>query len=41
MAKKFDKNNNYGDSSYPAFMHGYYLAGEARKLLGITIAQHR
>lgn len=32
--KNFDKNNNYGDSSYPAFMHGYYLAGEARKLLG-------
>lgn len=32
--KKFDKDSNYGDSSYPAFKHGYYLAGKARELLG-------
>jgi Zn-dependent peptidase ImmA (M78 family) len=34
--KKFEPSYNYGNRDYPAWMHGYYLAGETRKKLGIT-----
>ena len=31
----FTPDSNYGDSQYPAWQHGYYLAQKTRKLIGI------
>ena len=33
---KFAPSDNYGDSLYPAWEHGYYLAQKTRDLLGYT-----
>lgn len=34
--EKYEKDNNYGSSDYPAWQHGYYLAYKVRDLLGLT-----
>lgn len=34
--QQFSPSSNYGDSTYPAWRHGYYLAQETRKALGIS-----
>ncbi len=33
----FEPSPNYGTREYPAWMHGYFLAGEAREKLGIPL----
>lgn len=33
--QKFSPSANYGDAIYPAWHHGYYLAQQTRKILGI------
>ena len=32
---EFTVSSNYGDSAYPAYQHGYYLADETRRKLGL------
>lgn len=34
---KFQPSSNYGEPDYPAYQHGYYLAGETRKILDIDL----
>ncbi|WP_162292131.1 ImmA/IrrE family metallo-endopeptidase [Stenotrophomonas maltophilia] len=36
VLKKFTPNENYGGSGYPAYRQGYYLAGETRKIFGLS-----
>lgn len=39
--KRFEPSGNYGDSSYPAWLHGQYLARKARDILGLGNAPIR
>lgn len=35
MLAKFHSDTQYGDRTYPAWLHGYYLASRTRQILGI------
>jgi transcriptional regulator with XRE-family HTH domain len=35
LPSEFEPSDNYGESGYPAWQHGYYLADKARQILGI------
>ena len=38
-AKGFEPNSNYGNAEYPAWKQGYWLARQARKILGVSEEQ--